>query len=136
MQLPQLYKQIGAWLEGTGPEADVVISSRIRLARNIAGFNFLPRADAQQQRELLHFVRDKIMATKLKDRLWYVEMNATEPLEKQIMVERHLISKELSEGNGFRAVALTPDEELALVFNQEDHLRIQAINPALRLGES
>ena len=136
MKLGQLYKQVGAWLEGSGPESDVVISSRVRLARNIAGFNFFTHADAEEQGEVLRFVHEKLMATKLKERLWYVEMKDTEPLEKQLLAERHLISKELTEGDGSRAVALTHNEELSLMINEEDHLRIQVISSGLQLNET
>jgi protein arginine kinase len=135
MKLEQIYKHVGAWLEGTGPQGDVVISSRVRLARNIAGFNFFSHADDGEQADILHFVHDKLMTTPLKKQLWYLEMKETESLEKQLLTERHLISKELSAGDGARAVALTHDEALALMINEEDHLRIQAMTSGLQLNQ-
>jgi protein arginine kinase len=135
MKLEKIYKHVGAWLEGTGPQGDVVISSRVRLARNIAGFNFFSHADDGEQADILHFVHDKLMTTPLKKQLWYLEMKETESLEKQILTERHLISKELSAGDGARAVALTHDESLALMINEEDHLRIQSMTSGLQLSQ-
>ncbi len=123
-------------MNGEGPESDIVISSRVRLARNIAGYNFYAHSTAAEQAEVLNFVHKKLMATRLKDQLKYLEMDETTPLERQLLTERHLISKELAEGEGPRAVALRPDETLALMINEEDHLRIQMMAGGLQLQET
>lgn len=136
MKLSQIYQGVGGWMEGEGPESDIVISSRVRLARNIAGYRFFAHATADEQAEVLNLVHKNLMATKLKDQLWYLEMNDTTPLERQLLIERHLISKELAEGEGPRAVALTHDETLALMINEEDHLRIQMMAGGLQLKET
>jgi len=136
MKLPQLYEHVGAWLDGTGPLCDIVISSRIRLARNIAGFLFFSHASDKEQAELLGFVHDKFNMTQLKDRMWFVDMEDISALERRLLAERHVVSRELAEGQGARAVALSHDESLALMINEEDHLRIQALANGLQLRES
>jgi protein arginine kinase len=135
MQLSEIYKKVGPWLDGNGPQSDIVISSRIRLARNIVGFYFLSQSTPEQQAELLHFVHNKMMASELKDKIWFLKMEEISPLERQMLTERHLISKQLAQEDGACGVALMQDESLALMINEEDHLRIQALTSGLRLHE-
>lgn len=133
MQLSEIYNQVGPWLDPKGPRSEVVITSRIRLARNIVGFTFLSQASAAQQNELLQFVHEKIMETELRDGIWFVNMEDISPLERQMLTERHLISKQLAEEEGPRGVMLMQDESLAMMVNEEDHLRIQAMSSGLQL---
>ena len=135
MNLPQLYNRVGAWLEGAGPEADVVISSRIRLARNIAGHFFHSRADNTERQEVLDLVHNKVMVTDSKENLWYVGLDDTSELERQLLTERQLISKQLAEGEGPRGLILAHDESLALMINEEDHVRFQVLSSGLQLSE-
>jgi len=136
MKLPQLYDHVGAWLDGSGPLSDIVISSRIRLARNILGYVFFSQANKTEQTELLSYAHDKIMATELKDGLWFLAMEKISALERHLLAERHLISRELAQGQGPRGLALSHDESLALMINEEDHLRIQAMASGLQLTET
>lgn len=136
MEQPQIYQRAGDWMDSSGPLSDVVISSRIRLARNIAGFLFFSRANEQQQSEVLEFVRQKIMASELQKDLWYLNIQDTPPLQRSLLAERHLVSKELAHGRGARGVALTHDESLTLMINEEDHLRIQVLASGLQLHET
>lgn len=136
MKLPQLYNRVGTWLEGTGPESDVVISSRVRLARNLAGHFFYSRADNSEREEVLNLVREKVMATDSKENLWYVPLAETDELERQLLTERQLISKQLAQGDGPRGLILTHDESLALMINEEDHVRFQTLASGLQLEET
>jgi protein arginine kinase len=136
MKPSRTYEGIGVWLEGSGPLGDIVISSRVRLARNVAGFLFFSQAEAQEQAELLHFVRDKVMATELKKDLQYIDMEEASPLERALLAERHVISRQMAEGDGARGVALAHDESLAVMINEEDHLRMQWLSSGLQLEET
>lgn len=135
MHHTEIYDTIGSWLDDSGPLSDIVISSRVRMARNIAGFEFFTHADAEQQIELHHLVKDKLFSTQLKDDLWYLDMETSEPLERQLLTERHLISKHLAQSKGSRGVAFSHDESLTLMINEEDHLRIQVLANGLQLSE-
>ena len=133
MKLPQLYNRVGAWLEGTGPESDVVISSRVRLARNVARHLFYSRADNAARQEVLDLVREKVMAIDSKENLWFVGLGDTSDLERHLLTERQLISKQLADGEGPRGLILTHDESLALMINEEDHVRFQVLASGLEL---
>ena len=133
MKFDKLYQGVGAWMNHSGPDSDIVISSRVRLARNVAGYHFFAHSTTAERSDLLKFIHKKLMSTHLKDQLQYLEMTEATALERQLLTERHLISKELAESEGPRAVALTPDETLAVMINEEDHLRMQMMASGLQL---
>ena len=136
MKLGQLYNRVGAWLEGIGPEGDVVISSRVRLARNITGHFFNSRADEGASEEVLDLIRDTVMGADSKENLWYVGLADTSDLERQLLTERQLISQQLADETGPRGLILTHDESLALMINEEDHVRLQVLASGLQLDET
>src|SRR5439155_15934770 len=108
MNLDDLIHASGEWLRGTGPENDVVISSRIRLARNLAAFPFTNRASGYQKAEIEGLLRDRITKVEVSPRLDYVNVPGLSALERQFLVERQLISRELASYEGPRGVALGP----------------------------
>ncbi|MBI4585488.1 MAG: protein arginine kinase [Planctomycetes bacterium] len=133
MDLDHLQNQIGEWLCGLGPEADIVISSRIRLARNAAGFAFLSRANPKERSNLEKLLREKILDSEIGKTLSYFSLAEMPPVDRQFLVERHLISREHAFGKGPRGVALSPQENLSIMVNEEDHLRIQGLRSGLQL---
>jgi len=124
------------WLKGTGPENDVVVSSRARLARNLIQFPFLAKATDEQKREIASTLRAKLGATDFAKDLVYVAVDELGGIDRQFLVERHIISKELADSEGPRGVALQLDESLSVMINEEDHLRLQGIRSGLALGEA
>jgi protein arginine kinase len=121
------------WLAGKGREADVVLSSRVRLARNIAGFNFLSRITPAQQGEIARLSREAILGARLADDMSYLPLNGLDEVDRQVLVERRLISKELARGEGERGVAVGRQETLSIMVNEEDHLRLQSLRSGLEL---
>jgi protein arginine kinase len=113
--------------------SDVVVSSRIRLARNIKGFPFLSKASESQRRELYRLLCDRICETELGKDTVLVDIEDTEPLDRQLLVERHLISRQHADGEGTRGAVVSMSEERALMINEEDHLRIQVLTSGLQL---
>src|SRR5437588_781176 len=95
MNLDSLTQSNGEWLRGTGPESDIVVSSRIRLARNLSSFPFTSRASAHQKSEIDQLLRDKIARLDVQPALEYVQLPGLPPLDRQLLVERQLISREL-----------------------------------------
>ena len=136
MNLDTLTQTSGEWLRGTGPESDIVISSRIRLARNVAAFPFTNRASAYQKAEIETMLRDRIGRLDLTPRLEYVNVPNLSPLDRQFLVERQLISRELAAAEGPRGVALGPRETVSLMINEEDHLRMQVMRSGFALDEA
>src|SRR6185312_1926345 len=96
VELEQLARSSGEWLRGTGPESDIVISSRIRLARNLADFPFISRATPADRTEIGKILRGRIEKLhelgKFSGQLIYVDVSALEAVDRQFLVERQLIS--------------------------------------------
>ena len=133
MEIKDLSDNTGEWLRGTGKESDIVISSRIRLARNITGYPFLSRANLKQRKEVESLLRKTIIEHNIARDVSYVNLNQATAVDKLFLVERHLISKEHAEGEGERGVAFGKSETVSLMINEEDHLRIQVIRSGFEL---
>jgi len=127
-----LKSNVSQWLKG-GPEDDVVLSTRVRLARNIAGYPFLTKASAQEIARIEELLRNKILSCKLPRPVAYYRLDQLDPLLRTLLVERHLIGRDHAEARWARGVAFCPDESLSVMVNEEDHLRIQLIFGGLRL---
>jgi protein arginine kinase len=136
MNLDNFTPTIGEWLRGTGPESDIVISSRIRLARNLAAFPFTNRATAHQKAEIENLLRERIAKLELEPRLDYENLAGRSAIDRQFLVERQLISRELATTEGPRGVAIAPPENISLMVNEEDHLRLQVMRSGLSLDEA
>ena len=133
MRIDDLPRRSGEWLKGTGPESDIVISSRIRLARNLQGFPFHTRLDDGLRGELAQRLREGIESAGLPESANYVNLADVDPIDCMLLVERHLISREHAEAEGDRGVAFSDAETVAIMTIEEDHLRIQVMRPGLDL---
>jgi protein arginine kinase len=136
MSLVDLIPHAGEWLRGEGPMQDVVVSSRVRLARNLAGVPFLSRCGGDQQRQLADRLSEKILAAPLGEDMFYVDLETASPLDRQILVERHLISRQHADADHPRGVAASGNERVAIMTCEEDHLRIQVLRSALQLVDA
>ena len=134
MRLDALTETVGEWLRGTGPESDIVMSSRIRLARNVAQFPFVSRTTDQERADVERFLRERIASAPLGGGLEYIDVGRLEEIDRQFLVERQLISRELAEAQGARSVAIDGREQVSLMINEEDHLRIQCMHSGLDLA--
>ncbi|HEX7010177.1 MAG TPA: protein arginine kinase [Phycisphaeraceae bacterium] len=138
MSLRQITEHAGEWLRGAGPHSDIVISSRIRYARNLAGFPFVNRANRRQRHEILDRCREQIVSNRLADNVLWVDLPHSPMLDRQLLVERHLISRQHASASDElpRAVALDADETFAIMVNEEDHLRVQVLRSGMQLTEA
>src|SRR6476620_9885702 len=100
MNLDSLTHTNGEWLRAIGPEADIVISSRIRLARNLSSFPFTNRSNAHQKAEIEQYLRTRLDKIEFNPRLTYVSLVGLSQLDRQLLVERQLISRELANSEG------------------------------------
>ncbi len=142
---PQPFELGTEWLRGEGDASDVVMSSRARLARNLASMPFAPKALRHDRQKTLDACRNWLLQASLAERVMWVDLHETPPVERLLLVERHLISKNHSRGRAAagekgaedpRGVAVSlPDERLSIMVNEEDHLRIQVIRSGLALSE-
>lgn len=136
MNLDSLTHTSGEWLRGTGPESDIVISGRIRLARNLAVFPFTNRASAHQKGDIEALLRDRITKIDINPRLHYFNLTSLSPLDRQFLVERQLISRELATTEGPRGVAFDERESISIMVNEEDQLRLQVMRSGFALDEA
>ena len=133
MELDTLTQSIGEWLKGTGPESDIVMSSSVRLARNLAHYPFVSRANEQEKTEIEKFLKDRIATVPVGKSLEYIDVGHLEEVDRQFLVERQLISREHADAQGARGVAIDGLEQVSLMVNEEDHLRIQCMHSGLDL---
>ncbi|MBB6217394.1 protein arginine kinase [Anaerosolibacter carboniphilus] len=126
------------WMEQLGPESDIIISSRIRLARNIEEFPFPVALTKNKSKELIKKVRNAILEgnTTLKNDFEGFELEELPQLEKQALVEKYLISAALVDQAEKSAVLLNKDESVSIMINEEDHIRIQCLLPGFQLNEA
>ena len=122
------------WLDGAGPQSDLVVSTRIRLARNLSGVPFTHRAREEQLQGVVASVSSAASSTNAFRESFLLRMNEVGPLDRQILVERHLVSHELGDGARPRGILLGPEERLSLMINEEDHLRLQAMASGFQLA--
>jgi len=135
MKIADLLKNPGEWMRTEGPHSKIVMSSRVRLARNLHRFAFpgwAKKADRQKALEVIHPVVEALpeMAGGLSE-----SMDKIVALDKQALVERHLISREHAARNVGSGVVINAHESLSVMLNEEDHLRMQALRSGLQLQQ-
>lgn len=138
MSLRLATEQAGEWLRGRGPQSDIVISSRVRLARNIAGYPFVNRARPRELEEVLNRCRDEMLAGQLGQDLAWVDLPESTTLDRQLLVERHLISRQHASIADHlpSAVVIGADEAVSVMINEEDHLRVQVLRSGMQLTDA
>lgn len=136
MDLADLFENQGEWLRAEGPLHHIVISSRVRLARNLRDIPFIPRMEEEERNAVIHLVREAFPAAPAARNLSYLAIDDMNRLERALLHERHLISREQMDGSGARGLAVDADEALSVMLNEEDHLRLQSIRSGLQLQEA
>ncbi len=136
MQLNDLLNHTSEWLKGTGPNADIVISSRIRLARNLEKLSFPHWANKKQGEDVLAAIEGAISKDDYLKKTTIFKLADVDNVDKQFLVERHLMSLEHSQKADHRAVAIDDDEIVAIMINEEDHLRMQVMQSGFNLFEA
>ena len=134
MRFSTLIKNPADWM--TGKNNEVVITSRIRLARNLSDISFPGWAKKAERIAAMEQMRPKVEALKVMKNGFSHELSDLEPLQKQVLVERHLISREQAARRQGRAAVVDRGQRLSLMINEEDHLRMQSIRAGLHLREA
>ncbi|MDA3961578.1 MAG: ATP--guanido phosphotransferase [Planctomycetota bacterium] len=129
--LSTLANQAAGWLKSGGEHADVVVSSRVRLARNVSGHPFRRELDSIAQEELVA----ELLATVDQATDWHdglsLELGELSSVERKVLLERRLISREMVSAKHPGGLVVDSDEGRAVMINEEDHARIQALAPGL-----
>ncbi len=136
MDMETLARMPGPWLDASGPRPDLVVSTRVRLARNLGGVPFSHRARDEQLVAVLGSVERAAHAASTFRGGGLLRMHELTPIDRQFLVERHLVSHELSDGARPRGLVLSGNERLSIMVNEEDHLRLQALCSGFQLAEA
>lgn len=123
------------WISGTGPDASVVHSTRIRLARNVRGLPFPHRSDAGTLEQMKDRARDLAEKVLLLRGINVIDVDTLGPLDREFLVERHLISREFAVGHG-KLLLVDGKEHIAIMVNEEDHFRFQSMRSGLDVFEA
>ncbi|MBI4372755.1 MAG: protein arginine kinase [Candidatus Omnitrophica bacterium] len=124
------------WLRGSGAESDIVLSSRIRLARNLKGYLFSEKLEAADAQHLIDEVEQAVKDTALLKDSFFLEYRDLKDLDRQFFLERHLISREHAGEKGEKALIVTKNEVVSIMILEEDHLRSQVFQSGLNLIEA
>lgn len=124
-------------MNGSGPESDIVLSSRVRLARNLAGMPFPHRMNDEQGRTMLDEVQKAVAQLESGWNVRFQRLQDLRPLERQVLMEKHLVSPLLIQDPiKYEGVAVDDREDISIMVNEEDHLRLQVLLPGLQLEEA
>jgi len=124
-----------SWLADCGPDEDIAISSRIRLARNVIGAPFPGNAKPEQLREMMRTVESAVAKSGSVPSVLKFDLAECSELDKQVLFERRLISRDFQEKTDPGELLVSHDESFGIMINEEDHLRMQALRSGLQLKE-
>ncbi len=123
------------WYLGVGEQSDIVVSTRIRLARNLNEYPFPNKLNTKSRTALNNIIKDAV-ETDNKFDLRFVEMKSLARFEAASMAERHIISPEFASDADGRALMISKDEDICIMLNEEDHIRIQIMKSGFALDEA
>ena len=128
-------QNITEWYKKAGAEGDVVVSTRIRLARNLRKYPFPCRLSTEQKKQVVEEVKNAVQDadSELTPRFRFVNMETISDMEAVALVERHLVSPEFISERAGRGLLLLDDESVSIMINEEDHLRVQVMGEGLNL---
>ena len=125
-----------SWINEKGPISDVVLSSRVRLARNLADTPFPTVMDKVSRDSVVHRVRRSVLGQEspIQDYYQFLTIEDLSPDDRQILVEKHLASPDLMEHAEGAAILVNQQEICSIMVNEEDHVRLQCIFPGYQLN--
>ena len=128
------------WMQGKGPSFDVVVSSRIRLARNIDGYSFCNLANQNELYEVAGKIEKALADLAESDHSplrngYVVDLEDVDNVDRDFLMERHLISRDLAEKRFARRVIIDEKEIISIMINEEDHVRLQVVDSGLQIRE-
>ncbi|WP_226647370.1 protein arginine kinase [Mesobacillus subterraneus] len=139
MSLEKFINQaVSSWMSDDGPDSDIVLSSRIRFARNLDEYNFPTLFTDGEAEAVIGTIMERASNSSAAafGQLETIKMDDIPPLQKRVLVEKHLISPNLAENSLHGAVLLSDNEEVSIMINEEDHIRIQCLFPGFQLSEA
>ena len=135
---PSFARNLSRWMQGGGSSSDIVISSRVRLARNLNDVPFPPemgRDDAIVVLDRAGHVTEHL-ETATDDHYAFYSLKAIDEIDRWVLVEKHLISPQLTRSAALSGIILREDEAVSIMVNEEDHFRVQCLLPGLKLEKA
>jgi protein arginine kinase len=134
--LENLGNRPAVWLSGEGERADIVLSSRVRLARNIAGHLYPQRANTDQHNQVVDLIGAAVEKTGIGESGQFFASGGIDEFTREILIERHLISPEFLRDDQPRGLFIANDEAASLMVNEEDHVRIQSVSSGMNIRQA
>ncbi len=125
-----------SWITGAGPHSSIVISSRVRLARNLSNIPFPTMLNKESGKQIIENIYSEDAKTEGFAGYDFYDMQDTGFVDRYALVERHLISPNLATHGSIGAALIREDEVVSIMLNEEDHIRIQALLPGLQIREA
>ena len=136
MEFNDFMNNKGEWLKGTGSHSNIVMSSRIRLARNLMLKPFPNKARKKELTDILTEIHGAMDSIELFKGSTFLKIGELDNIEKQFLIERHLMSHDHAVNTEGKALVFSKEEGLAVMINEEDHLRIQVMQSGLNLNDT
>lgn len=136
MELPGKFLNQCGWLEAGDPDHDLVVSSRIRLARNFDGIPFSQWASSTDLKRIVEKAQEAVRHSSLMRNAYHFSMEELSELDRSFLNERYLISREFAKSGIERHAAVHPDEKISIMINEEDHLRMQTLLAGSQLNQA
>jgi len=129
---------ISPWMKGEGPDSDIVLSSRVRLARNFEDTPFPILANEDELARIIDYFQQEYVHQSFESYqdLELIRMKDLKDIEKRVLVEKHLISPHLSDHSNYGGVLISENEQVSIMVNEEDHMRIQLYVPGYQLEKA
>lgn len=127
MKFNELLVSDKGWLKGNGPKGNIALSTRVRVARNLKGRIYVDRADQEERKETLKFALAGIKKSGAMGSALFLMLKDVDELDRQLLVERHLMSREHLEDTDYKGLVVGEDELCSIMINEEDHIRLQGL---------
>ncbi len=124
------------WLRGEGPKSNIVVSTRVRVARNLDGHVFFNWADEKQKEKVLDVVKKAIKRSQFLKNMIFIDMKDTTELDRQFLIERHLMSHDHAQDVTYKGLTFDDKEIVSIMINEEDHIRLQVMQSGFNLMEA
>jgi protein arginine kinase len=124
------------WFDGSGPRADEILSTRVRLARNVRGTRFVGRAREEELAAIYRRTSSALRSAPALREGTLASIDELDLLDRQFLLERHLLSHDLTAEAKHRGIGFTSDESLSVMINEEDHLRLQCLKSGMQIYEA
>ncbi len=136
MKIDDLLYKKGEWLKGTGAKSNIVVSSRVRVARNLEDFSFFNWAKPKDKEKILSVTEKAVTENKFLKNTMFLKMKDVSEVDRQFLVERHLMSPEHVIDPEYKALVIDEKEIVSIMINEEDHIRMQIMQSGFNIVDA